>query len=92
MLRLAVIEMVRRGIRVCCPIHDAVLIEAPVEQIDSAVTEARASMDAASALLLNGYKLRNEVDVFRFPERFSDKDGAETWCKVSDILETLQLS
>src|SRR5579862_1066048 len=92
MLRLAVTEMVRRGVQVCCPIHDAVLIEAPLNEIDSAVEKARASMDAASALLLDGYKLRNEVDVFRFPERFFDKDGAETWCKVSAIVETLRQS
>jgi DNA polymerase-1 len=92
MLRLAVIEMMRRGVRVCCPIHDAVLIEAPVNEIDSAVAEARASMDVASVLFLGGYKLRNEVDVFRFPERFFDKDGAETWCKVSAIVETLKQS
>ena len=65
------------------------LIEAPVNEIDSAVAEARASMDAASALLLDGYKLRNEVDVFRFPDRFFDKDGAETWRKVSAIVPTL---
>jgi hypothetical protein len=46
-------------------------------------------MDAASALLLEGYVLRNEVDVFRYPERFCDKDGAETWSKVSTIAEAL---
>jgi hypothetical protein len=84
--------MIRRGVQVCCPIHDAVLIEAPVNDIDSAVAEARVSMDAASALLLDGYKLRNEVDVFRFPHRFFDKDGAETWRKVSTIVETLEPS
>lgn len=28
MLRLAVIEMMRRGVRVCCPVHNALLIEA----------------------------------------------------------------
>lgn len=54
MLRIAVMEMMSRGVQVCCPIHDAVLIQAPVENIDSAVNEARASMDAASALLLDG--------------------------------------
>jgi hypothetical protein len=92
MLRLAVMEMMRRGVRVCCPIHDAVLIEAPENEIDSAVAEARASMDVTSALLLDGYILRNEVDLFRFPERFYDMDGAETWCKVSAIVEKLKQS
>jgi hypothetical protein len=88
MLRLAVIEMMNRGVQVCCPIHDAVLIQAPVTEIERAVVEAQASMDAA--LLLEGYVLRNEVDVFRYPERFFDKDGAETWGKVSAIVEMLR--
>ena len=83
-------EMMRRGVEVCCPVHDAVLIQAPVNEIESAVTEARASMDAASALLLDGYVLPNEVDIFRCPERFFDKDGKDTWQKVSAIVETLR--
>lgn len=90
MLRLSVMEMMRCGVQVCCPIHDAVLIQAPVAEIDSAIVEARAAMDTASAVLLDGYVLRNEVDVFRFPERFFDNDGAETWRKVSVIAEMLR--
>jgi hypothetical protein len=43
-------------------------------------------------MLLDGYKLRSEVDVFCFPNRFFDKDGAETWRKVSAIEETLKQS
>jgi DNA polymerase-1 len=91
MLRLAVIEMMRRGVRVCCPVHDAVLIEAPVNDIESSVAEACASMDVASALLLDGYVLRNEYDIFRYPDRFLDEDGASTWKKVSAIVNELDL-
>lgn len=29
MLRLAVMQMMERGVEVCCPVHDAVLIQAP---------------------------------------------------------------
>jgi hypothetical protein len=88
MLRVAVMEMMRRGVRVCCPIHDAVLIEAPTNEIDSAIAQARASMDAASALLLNGYVLRNEYDTYRYPQRFYDKDGLQTWACVSKIVNS----
>jgi len=37
MLRLALIGATERGVRVCGPIHDALLIEAPSADIDEAV-------------------------------------------------------
>jgi DNA polymerase-1 len=84
MLRLAVMQMMDRGVDVCCPVHDAVLIEAPITQIESAVAEARAAMDEASALLLDGYVLRTEDEVFRDPDTFEDEDGKSTWEKISE--------
>jgi DNA polymerase I-like protein with 3'-5' exonuclease and polymerase domains len=90
MLRIAVMEMMQRGVSVCCPVHDAVLIEAPVGDIEHAVAEARSSMDAASALLLGGYVLRNEYETYRYPERFADPDGEPTWKLVSKIAGSLR--
>jgi DNA polymerase-1 len=72
-----------------CPVHDAVLIEAPITQIESAVAEARAAMDEASALLLDGYVLRTEDEVFRDPDTFEDEDGKSTWEKISEIARGL---
>jgi hypothetical protein len=88
MLRLAVIEMMHAGVQVCCPVHDAVLIEAPVDGIESAIRRARVAMDTASALLLDGYVLRIECsdkDITRDPARFFDKDGKETWDKIVNV-------
>jgi hypothetical protein len=42
-------QMTERSVEVCCPIHDAVLIQAPIPSIESAVSEARAAMNLASA-------------------------------------------
>ena len=89
MLRLAIIEMRRRGLDVCCPVHDAVLIQSPIGEIERSVVEARAAMDDASALLLDGYVLRSEYDVFRHPERFCDEDGRNTWDKIVAIVNEL---
>lgn len=90
MLRLAVMEMTRRGVQVCCPIHDAVLIQARLSEIESAATEARDSMNAASALLLDGYVLRNDCEIFRYPDRFIDQDGKGTWEVIAAIADTLR--
>ena len=37
MLRIVCILMMEAGIRVCAPVHDAVLIEAPLEELDDRV-------------------------------------------------------
>jgi hypothetical protein len=90
MLRLAVMEMMHCGVEVCCPVHDAVLIQAPMNQIESVVAQARAAMDAASALLLGGYVLRNEYEIFAYPQRFFDKDGKDTWVEIREIVKNLE--
>ena len=60
MLRLACIFATERGIRVCAPVHDALLIEAPAWQIDEAVQATQAAMAEASAAVLgaSGYVRR----------------------------------
>jgi DNA polymerase-1 len=83
MLRLAVMGMMERGVEVCCPVHDALLIQAPAGKIEHAVAEARAAMGEASALLLDGYTLR--TDDHRYLDRFEDKDGNDMWEKISAI-------
>src|SRR5262249_40955937 len=40
MLRLGCCLATERDIRICAPVHDAILIEAPIDQIDAAVTAA----------------------------------------------------
>ena len=44
MLRLACIEAVNQGVRVCGPIHDALLVEAPLNELDEVVARTRAAM------------------------------------------------
>jgi DNA polymerase I len=91
--------MRRRGVQVCCPIHDAVLIQAPIAEIESAVVEAQAAMSSASAAILNGYGLRcdcvddkeaGEGDIVRFPGRFFSADGKDLWSRVQSSMKKLQ--
>ena len=79
-LRLACCYMTEAGIRVCAPVHDAVLIEAPLEILDKQITEARELMAKASRDVLNGFELGTDVEEFQFPERYCDEDrGREFW-------------
>ena len=88
MLRLAIIRMHQLGVSVCAPIHDAVLIEAPINEIDAAVAKAQAAMAWASRQVLAGFELRSDVYIIRSPERYVDEDrGAETWAMAMGFLE-----
>ena len=89
MLRLACIHLTEAGIRVCAPVHDALLIEAPIEEIDTTSQRAKALMGQASREVLDGFELRTDVEVVRYPERYMDKRGRVMWDTVHDIVRSL---
>jgi DNA polymerase I len=55
MLRLACCLATERGIEVCAPIHDAVLICAPLERLDADVVRMQDAMREASRVVLGGF-------------------------------------
>jgi hypothetical protein len=86
MLRLACCLATERGINVCAPVHDALLIEAPLADLDAAVHLTQAAMAEASRIVLGGHELRSDAKVFRYPDRFSDERGMQMWNAVLDVL------
>ena len=54
MLRLACCLATERGLAVCAPVHDAILIEAPAAEIDEHVAALQACMREASRIVLGG--------------------------------------
>ena len=87
MLRLACCFAVEHGIRVCAPIHDAILIEAPLDELDETVRMAQHLMSDASATVLGGFRLRSDAKVIRYPDRYMDERGAKMWNTIWSILE-----
>ncbi len=85
-LRLACCSLTERGVRVCAPVHDALLVEAPIGDIEAAVTASQEAMAAASAVVLRGFRLRTEAKVVRAPERFMDERGRKMWELVVELL------
>jgi hypothetical protein len=86
MLRLACCFATERGITVCAPVHDAILIEAPTNQLDSAVARTREAMAEASRIVLDGFTLRTEAKIFRYPDRFQEERSRRMWQIVWDVI------
>lgn len=90
MLRIACILMVRRGIQLCAPIHDAVLIEATEETIEDQVKIAQECMEQASLIVLEDFTLGSDAKIIKYPGRFLE-DGAEPfWNTVIAIYEQVK--
>jgi DNA polymerase I len=86
MLRLACCFATERGIRVCAPVHDAILIEAPLPEIEDAAAATVCEMGRASREVLDGRKLRVETRLIRHPDRFLDERGRWMWQIVMGAL------
>lgn len=89
MLRLACCFAIERGVRVCAPVHDAILIEAPLEKIDTEVAMAQKAMSDASAVVLDSFRLRSEAKIIRYPERYMDERGEKMWKTIWDIVKRI---
>jgi len=79
MLRLACCLLVERGVGLCCPVHDAVLVEGPADQIEDVVAQTRAAMAEASRVVLRGFEISADAKIVRWPERYVDDAGADFW-------------
>ena len=89
-LRLACILATESGIRVCAPMHDAVLITAPESEIEDAADAMAKHMRESSRIVLDGFELRTDLNIVRYPQHYSCEKGAKFWVTVSKLLEELQ--
>jgi hypothetical protein len=96
MLRLAAALGVHNGVRICAPVHDAFLIEAPTGEIERDARRMCECMELASRKVLGGVTVRTpfdpSFDVVRYPGRFRDerddetRGGAGMWPKMLRLL------
>jgi hypothetical protein len=87
MLRIACCLGTERGVQICAPVHDALLIEASVEKIEDEADRMREFMRAASRVVLAGFELRTDVEIVRWPARYSDPRGQVMWERVTRLLD-----
>lgn len=90
MLRLACCLLTERGVAVCAPIHDALLVEGSGDEIEGVVVETQAAMAEASRVTLDGFELRSDAKIVRHPDRYMDPRGERMWESVFKILADLQ--
>ena len=87
MLRIACILLTEAGVRVCAPVHDALLIEAPLDELDAAIATTKSLMREASRIVLDGFELGSDVKTVCYPERYMDKRGVAMWDKVMNLIQ-----
>ncbi|MDC0130493.1 DNA polymerase [Planktomarina temperata] len=91
MMRVASILATERGIKLCAPIHDALLIEAPVDKIDSEVVRLKECMSEASEAVLGEGKIcRVDADIVRHPDRYMDEHGQQMWDQIMGLMDKTQ--
>jgi len=87
MMRLACCLATERGIQVCAPVHDAMLICAPLDRLDADIDAMRAAMAEASRVVLDGFELDTDAEIVRWPNRYADARGTIMWETVMGLLE-----
>ena len=91
MMRLACCLATENGIRVCCPVHDAILVEGPVDSIRDVVLQTQAYMAEASRVVLDGFELATDAEIVCWPGRYMDeKRGRVMWDRVVGLCETAE--
>ncbi len=82
---------VERDLKLCAPIHDALLIESSNDQIDTDVTKLKECMSEASeGVLGNGKICRVDAEIVKYPDRYMDDQGQEMWDKIMILLAKRQ--
>jgi hypothetical protein len=95
-LHAAVVLAGERGVRIVGTLHDAIMIEAPLEDIEHAVHVTAQAMQEASALLLfskdrtTAYPLKVDATIVRYPEHYVEGKSQEYWQRLRAML--LELS
>jgi len=90
MLRLACCLAVERGIKVCAPIHDALLIEGPIEDMQEIIRQTKECMAEAGRIVLDGFEMRTDEAIVKHPGHYMDKRGIHMWDAVMALLSKVE--
>jgi hypothetical protein len=90
MLRLACSLATEAGLTICAPVHDAILLEAPLERLEADVAKLRGCMSRASMDVLDGFEIGTDAKLIRWPDRYSDPRGEKMWERIMSLLEQIE--
>jgi DNA polymerase family A len=94
-LRLATVYMLEAGVAICACVHDAVLIEAPMGEIEEAVAACQGCWRRASAEYLGGFELGSDAKIIRYPARWGDNneedaEDIELFGRIQRLLDDIE--
>jgi hypothetical protein len=89
-LHVACILAERRGIEVVAPVHDAIMVEARLDQVEDTSLALDRVMRDAAAVVLRGYELPTDVRLVQPGEQFYEERGAEMWDTVTRLVAKLE--
>ena len=88
MLRLACCLATEAGLQICAPVHDALLLEAPVDRIETEVARLQGFMAEASRIVLaDKLTIGSDAKIVRWPDRYSDPRGTVMWETIKRLSE-----
>jgi hypothetical protein len=90
MLRLACAYAHEAGIGLVATVHDAVMIESEISDLDDAVKTMQRCMADASDNVLKGVRLKSGVEAVKYPDRYMDERGATMWSRVNAVVNRLE--
>jgi DNA polymerase I len=88
-LRLAIISLVRNGIRVAAPVHDAVLTVCHEDEIEKHTTTVKRIMENAARVGI-GWPIPVDCKVVKWPYRYADSRGTEMFQTIVELLEDIE--
>jgi len=90
MLRLATCLASDRGLHIVAMVHDAIMIQCPIETMDADRDTLVNCMTEASAEILDGFELRVDFEKVVYPDRYSDDRGEKIWSRVLEALAEIE--
>jgi DNA polymerase family A len=96
MMRIAAIAATEAGIRVCCPVHDAFWIMAPLDELNATIKRMREIMIRAGSAVTGGLSIGVTVEyVVRWPHCLGDvreptDKGQAMWDEVRSLIPELR--
>ncbi len=96
MMRIAAIAATEEAIHICCPIHDAFWITAPLDELDTAIERMRQIMIEASIAVTGGLPITVTIEhVVRWPHCLGDvrkpgDKGQAMWVEIKSLISDLQ--
>jgi DNA polymerase I len=90
-LRMAVTALVANGIKVLAPVHDAILAECAIDDLDSCKADIVRIMQEASEVVL-GVQIPVECKVTCYPDHYTDGRGKAMYETVTKLLSEIEES